>query len=75
MSGPLLGPNLIRQLDEYATAGAAMSRNFYDIDPAGEVLCTYTDDGSEKEREVRSVSVVMTRRLLLPIPSSSRPIC
>ena len=73
-SGPLLGPILIRQLNEHATAGAAMSRNFYDIDPAGEVLCTYTDDGSEKERQVRSVSVVMAattnRQMLLPAPSS-----
>jgi hypothetical protein len=25
-----------------------MSRSFYDIDPAGEVLCTYTESG---ERE------------------------
>jgi hypothetical protein len=40
--------------DEHATS-AAMSRSFYDIDPAGEVLCTYTD-GGEKEK-LKSVSV------------------
>lgn len=32
-----------------------MSRSFYDIDAAGEVLCTYTDSG-EKEK-LKSVSV------------------
>jgi hypothetical protein len=42
--------------DEHATS-AAMSRSFYDIDPAGEVLCTYTD-GGEKEK-LKSVSVIV----------------
>jgi len=32
-----------------------MSRSFYDIDAAGEVLCTYTDSG-QKEK-LKSVSV------------------
>jgi len=44
---------LTSQTGEHAT-GAAMSRCFYDIDPAGEVLCTYTD-GGEKEK-LKSVS-------------------
>lgn len=34
-----------------------MSRNHYDIDPAGDVLCTYTEEG-EREK-LRSVSVDM----------------
>ena len=37
-----------------------MSRSFYDIDPAGEVLCTYTE-GGEKEK-LRSVSWPLCRR-------------
>ena len=32
-----------------------MSRSYYDIDPAGEVLCTYTE-GGDKEK-LRSVSL------------------
>jgi hypothetical protein len=31
-----------------------MSRSFYDIDPAGEVLCTYTDSG--ETTKLKSVS-------------------
>lgn len=33
-----------------------MSRSIYDIDPAGNVLCTYTD--SEKEANMKVVSAV-----------------
>lgn len=34
-----------------------MSRNFYDIDPAGEVLCMYTDGG--ERGSLRSVSAAI----------------
>lgn len=44
-----------------------MSRNFYDIDPAGEVLCTYTD-GGEKER-LKAVSVDVSTLCFPFVPS------
>jgi hypothetical protein len=42
-----------------------MSRSFYDIDPAGEVVCTYTE-GGEKEK-LKSVSVAVLRPLIFSI--------
>jgi hypothetical protein len=60
-------PNTVAE--EHATAGAAMSRSFYDIDPAGEVLCTYTE-GGEKEK-LKSVSLCPDGSKLSPIPLAS----
>lgn len=45
-----------------------MSRTFYDINPAGDVVCTYID-GGEEER-LRSVSALLST---WPAAQSSRP--
>ncbi len=60
-----------------------MSRSFYDIDPAGEVLCTYTDGGGREA--LKSVSVDALPPLAVPAldhtmtmtvpPPPSRPAC
>lgn len=43
-----------------------MSRTFYDIDPAGDVLCTYTE-GGEKEN-LKSVGVNVLPHTCFPSP-------
>ena len=48
-----------------------MSRSFYDIDPAGEVLCTYTDGGGREALKSVSVDALSPRRPTatgIPIP-------
>lgn len=45
-----------------------MSRSFYDIDPAGEVLCTYTN-GEEKEK-LKSVSACSACNAISSAPAA-----
>lgn len=48
-----------------------MNRSFYDIDPAGEVLCTYTGVGEQEK--LRSVSAATRQLAGAAHPSLSLP--
>ncbi|KAH6616208.1 vitamin B6 photo-protection and homoeostasis-domain-containing protein [Chaetomium sp. MPI-SDFR-AT-0129] len=41
-----------------------MSRSFYDIDPAGEVLCTYTDGGQRETLKSEKTDVPLAKAIL-----------
>ncbi|KAK4184139.1 vitamin B6 photo-protection and homoeostasis-domain-containing protein [Podospora australis] len=47
-----------------ATPGAAMSKTCYDIDPAGEILCTYTGDGSKEALRATKTIIPPAKALL-----------